>query len=96
MGIVYRILRGKSMPSDTLSVDKIIITGNIIINVFKGYNAMKYLQGIKTNSIEESKENLLMAINGIDSKDRVEYRLLKNEWKQLLKKKNEMYHIIKE
>jgi hypothetical protein len=42
---------------------------------------MKYLQDIKTNSIEESKENLLKAVNDIKLKDRVEYRLLKNEWK---------------
>ena len=34
---------------------------------------MDYIQDIKTNSIEESKENLLMAINDIGSKDRKYY-----------------------
>ena len=34
---------------------------------------MNYIQDIKTSSIEESKENLLMAINDISSKDRKYY-----------------------
>ena len=37
---------------------------------------MYYLQDIKTNSIEESKENLLQAINDINSKDRRFYFFL--------------------
>ncbi|MDR2718951.1 MAG: GNAT family N-acetyltransferase [Treponema sp.] len=39
-------------------------------------NVMKYLQDIKTNSIEESKENLLKAINDIKSEDRKLYFFL--------------------
>jgi ribosomal-protein-alanine N-acetyltransferase len=39
-------------------------------------NVMKYLQGIKTNTIEESKENLLRAVNDINSKDRKFYFFL--------------------
>jgi ribosomal-protein-alanine N-acetyltransferase len=37
---------------------------------------MKYLQDIKTNSLEESKENLLRVINDIDSKNRKYYFFL--------------------
>ena len=36
-------------------------------------NVMVYLQDIKTNSIEESKENILKAINDINSKSRKYY-----------------------
>src|SRR5215471_6979159 len=39
-------------------------------------NVMKYLQDIKTNSIEESKENLLRAINDIKSENRKLYFFL--------------------
>ena len=54
----------RDLTIDDLENHHALISDNIV---------MEYLQDIKTNNIQESKENLLKAINDIDSKDRKYY-----------------------
>jgi len=54
----------RDLTIDDLENHHTLISDNIV---------MEYLQDIKTNNIQESKENLLKAINDISSKDRKYY-----------------------
>ena len=54
----------RDLTIDDLENHHTLISDNVV---------MEYLQDIKTNNIQESKENLLKAINDISSKDRKYY-----------------------